>query len=119
MSHLEVAIITKEIPTPGVIEEKMSPFYQDLEVEPYVCADYATVKKELRWYADNMEEEYRRTELQTALDKDDIGTIRYYNKIVKAYEDVDANGNAISTSNPGIITRYTRIAMLTVCCHRI
>ena len=108
MGHLEVAVITEKKPTPKLIAECMEPFYQDLEVNPYVCAEYPEVKKRLRKYSDLLSGQEKR-ELFEALDKDDIGTIRYYNMKIQYFEDVDKDGNAISTSNPNTKWDYYTI----------
>ena len=99
MGHLEVAVITEKKPTPKLIAECMEPFDQDLEVEPYICAEYPEVKKRLRKYSDLLSEQEKK-ELFEALDKDDIGTILYYSLKMELYEDVDKEGNAISADNP-------------------
>lgn len=100
MSHYTVAVITEQKPTEEQIEEILAPFDEGLSVEPYISYPYETVKEELRKNFCNPAEEPDEIEMLHALEDDDIEKIREINEEWNYYEDIDENGNAISTYNP-------------------
>lgn len=108
MGHYEVAVITAEKPTKTMVDEIMAPFSSDYKIEPFIDAPYDVVKAELYTQLNELEE-YRQKELTEALENDDIGTIRYYNKILNFYDDVDKDGNAVSTFNQNAKWDYYQI----------
>ena len=98
--HFTLMVITKEEPNDEIMSMMLAPFDENLKVLPYVTEDYSAVKKYL--YENSGYFGSDEDELRKALDKDDIGTIRYLNlKHDKTgWEDINEKGEVISTNNP-------------------
>ena len=99
--HYLTAVITENKPDDDILAKMLAPYDQGLEVEPYITDGYAEVKKTMKHDADGLPDD-EREELLEALEKDDIGTIRYYNlkHDFMYYEDINRNGEGLSSHNP-------------------
>ena len=100
--HFPIAVITKDLPNDEIMTEILAPYDENLEMEPYVCASYEEVKKAMMDALDYFGEDA--DELREAIEKDDIGTIRYMNlkheDVCWEYSDINKNGEGMSTRNP-------------------
>ena len=99
--HYSVLVLTEESPDDAVITKMLAPFDSNRRVEPYITDSYAEVKMSMRHDADLLPSD-EKAELLEALKRDDIGTIRYFNKKYDFmyYEDINKNGEGLSTYNP-------------------
>lgn len=99
--HYMLAVITKEKPNDEIMTDMLVPYDQNLKVEPYVESSYEELKEYFQKNSDWFDE---KDELLEALENDDIGTIRYLNlkhcNDITGIEDINKNGEAISTHNP-------------------
>ena len=99
--HYSLAVITEYMPNDEIMTAILAPYDSELKIEPYVETSYPEVKKCLQEIADEFDDEAE--ELLEALEKDDIGTIRYLNLKhydLTGFEDLNKNGEVVSTYNP-------------------
>lgn len=88
MSHFTVAVFTEENQT---VEELLEPFYEGLEVEPYVSKTKEEVLKEIQEYCDK--DEKLKKEYLKLSDKEKMNRWN-------GYDEFDEDGNPLSTYNP-------------------
>ncbi len=119
MSHFSLLVITKEKPTDHLLQSKLSPFDENIEVPEYISYtkeqliknQKVDIKKAMERYSlykkdpENNpinEEYYNKTypRLIKAMEENDEATL--YLQAIKYYEkeEIDKNGNILSTYNP-------------------
>ena len=107
-----IVIITENKPDRNDFDNILAPYSEDFKAEPHVSSTYKEVKAYLRQVSLFMAEEPK-SELLEALDKDDIGTIRYYNLKYQdefnKFCDINKYGEGITDANPNVKWEYWRM----------